>query len=84
MKKLVQMAIIGCLLSPALSLNAAREFKPGEVLPGSPGNGIVKSRAFEANELASGQMIDFSSKRSNKLSKEDEKTCEREFGIRTL
>lgn len=70
------MAIIGCLLSPALSLNAAREFKPGEVLPGSPGNGIVKSRAFEANELASGQMIDFSSKRSNKLSKEDEKTCE--------
>ena len=39
------MAIIGCLLSPALSLNAAREIKPGEVLPGSPGNGIVKPRA---------------------------------------
>lgn len=28
------MAIIGCLLSPALSLNAAREFKPGEILHG--------------------------------------------------
>ena len=76
MKKLILTATLICLFSPAQSLNAARELKPGDVMPGAPSAGVVKIEKPTDKKLTIGSNLSPVTKKVNKSAREDEQTFE--------